>query len=276
MITCLECGADAPDGAKFCSQCGKALPAAPPVISEPDAEVLGSFAENSTWKRRGGRDPVDWRAIAPYGGIAAIILIIVAAIGARSSPAPVPVGTEVDAATAAMNASMEADNAMNAALAAADLATNAAVAPDEASGSSWVYTTFKDEMTDKASSIARLSSENSIEQGSPYGTSDLSVSVRKHPRMGTDVYFTLGSGQLLCPSYEGCTALVRFDDGEPQRLSMLGSSDNSSDVVFAEGAASLLAKIKASKRMVVALEIYQAGSPNFTFKTDGLKWPPET
>jgi hypothetical protein len=76
----------------------------------------------------------------------------------------------------------------------------------------------------------------------------------------------------MCPSYDGCSGTVRFDDGPAQRVSFNGPADNSSDTIFIVGANSFISKLKKSKKVVVEKTLYQAGSPQFEFTVDGLKW----
>lgn len=264
-VHCTNCGAPARDDDKFCAQCGQRIVVAPPIEPEVPDTAASVIAEEPT-----SRSPF----AAPIAIIVVVLaLLFLAAIGRQMGgdrPAEKAASQEADAAE---NASNAADNAINAAMAIADLPAAPAAA---GTGGSWSYSITKDEMTDGKVTVATTTSTNSIFQSAPYdGSTTMSIHVRKHPRHGTDVYLILSSGQLLCPSYEGCSAMVRFDDAPARRISMLGSSDNSSDTVFVAGAADFIAKLKKAKHVVVALNIYEAGAPNFTFDTAGLKWPPE-
>ncbi|MBB6191172.1 putative nucleic acid-binding Zn ribbon protein [Sphingobium wenxiniae] len=149
-----------------------------------------------------------------------------------------------------------------------------AALPEKVPG--WSYSSGTDEMSGKAWNVASVTSDNVVQLAPPYsGGSDVRMSVRRHPRHGTDVYFVLSSGQLLCRSYDGCSAMVRFDDAAPRKIRMNGASDHSSDTVFVASPAEFITRLKNAKKVVVSLEIYQGGEPNFTFQTEGLKWPPE-
>lgn len=76
----------------------------------------------------------------------------------------------------------------------------------------------------------------------------------------------------MCPSYQGCSGTVRFDNGPAQRVRFNGPADNSSDTIFVVGAKSFVAKLKKAKRLVVEKTLYQAGEPQFEFDVSGLKW----
>jgi len=96
--------------------------------------------------------------------------------------------------------------------------------------------------------------------------------VRKSPGQGVDVLLVVSSGQLMCPSYEGCAGTVRFDNGPAQRISFNGPADNSSDTIFVKGAKGFISKLKNAKHVVIEKTMYQAGAPQFEFDVGGLKW----
>ena len=137
----------------------------------------------------------------------------------------------------------------------------------------WTYSSDEDKVRGGTSYFASVSSTNTVAQSPPYDSDTrLRILVRESPANGSDVLIVLSSGQLMCPSYEGCHGTVRFDDGLPQRVSFSGSADNSSDTIFVDGAKSFIAKLKKAKRAIVEIEIYQAGRPQFEFDVHDLKW----
>jgi len=137
----------------------------------------------------------------------------------------------------------------------------------------WEYSETADKVRGATTYIAGLESLNSVNLAPPYdGGSTVRLSVRKHPEWGTDVYFRLSSGQLLCNSYSGCYATVRFDDRAAERFNLNEPSDNSSDMVFVQGSTRFIRELKRSKHVVVELEIYEGGRPQFEFDVAGLKW----
>lgn len=82
--------------------------------------------------------------------------------------------------------------------------------------------------------------------------------------------FGIERGQLLCPSYEGCTVLVRFDDGKPQSFSANPPSDQSSEMLFIEDYDSFVAKLRHAKQVRISPKVYQEGSVVFAFDVAGF------
>lgn len=169
------------------------------------------------------------------------------------------------------NANASADNALVDAAAmnvSSDQASPAPTPPEN-----WTYSTQTDKVRGSQTYYARTVSTNRIHQDPPYdGGTSMSLTVRKHPEWGTDVVLTITEGQMMCPSYEGCSGMVRFDDGKPQRVSFAGPEDNSSDTVFVIGAKAFIAKLKKARKLTIEKTLYEAGAPQFEFDVAGLKW----
>lgn len=92
----------------------------------------------------------------------------------------------------------------------------------------WRYDYMIDEMTDKPSLFATNESENVVEFGFPYrGVQHATLTLRTHPKYGKDVIVSIERGQILCPSYDGCSVSVRFDDGKVQKFRASPSGDRS-------------------------------------------------
>ena len=162
----------------------------------------------------------------------------------------------------------EADNAMDAAAAEAD--AQAGIQPP---GSPWTYRSTEDKVRGGTSYFAETTSTNSVNLNFPYGGgSTVALTVRRAPAWGLDVVFKLSSGQLVCNSNRDCHATVRFDQGPAQRFSLNEASDHSNDVVFVNADHQFLAKLKKAKKLVVELEIYEGGRPQFEFNVSGLEW----
>lgn len=186
------------------------------------------------------------------------IFILLAAIGSQVEPTNAT--GNVDEATANL-----------AAVGINTAETNAIGA--EAEESSWSYSEDEDKVRGGTTYYARTTSTNSIAQSFPYDSdTTMAMTVRKSPAYGTDVVLTISSGQMMCPSYEGCSGTVRFDSGPAQRVSFSGPEDNSSDTIFVDGAKGFIAKLKASKKVTIEKTLYEAGSPQFEFDVRGLKW----
>jgi hypothetical protein len=144
---------------------------------------------------------------------------------------------------------------------------------DTSTPSTWSYSQDEDKVRGGTTYYASTTSTNSISQSFPYDShTTMDLTVRKSPAHGTDVILTVSSGQMMCPSYEGCSGTVRFDNGPAQRVSFNGPADNSSDTVFVVGAKQFIAKLKKAKKVTIEKTLYEAGNPQFEFDVHGLKW----
>lgn len=208
-----------------------------------------------------------WRYVALVAAALAIVFVFAQLLGGPSRKGPDRKEAEaqsniVDPATVKPLPGFERP----------DAATGASGAG--ASPSRWTYDVSKDEMNDRPTSTACVESTNSVALGWPYGSVQGRLCVRQHPRYGLDVYVSLlGDGQILCRSYEACAGRIRYDEAPASRFSALGPSDNSSNVVFLQGAKGVLARLQAAAVTRVELEYYQAGSQTLSFPTAGLEWP---
>jgi len=142
-----------------------------------------------------------------------------------------------------------------------------------ADASTWTYSTDKDKLRGADTYLASTTSTNEIQQDAPYsGGTRMTMTVRKHPEWGTDVMLTITEGQLMCSSYDGCSGMVSFDGKKPERVRFSAPEDNASETMFVNGAKAFVAKLKASKSVTIEKTLYQAGAPQFEFRTAGLKW----
>lgn len=140
----------------------------------------------------------------------------------------------------------------------------------------WGYETSTDKMTSKPVATAMLRSENSLSLGFPYqGVNHGWLTIRRHPKYGTDVIVQVTKGQVLCRSYDGCTISVRFDDGKPARFGAVGPEDHSSEILFLKSSERFIANAKKAKRILVEIPMYQEGNQLLEFTTaTPLVWPP--
>lgn len=138
----------------------------------------------------------------------------------------------------------------------------------------WQYEKDADAMTGKSSARARMQSDNSLDLDFPYKGANFGyLQVRQHPRYGLDVIFSINKGQLMCPSYSGCSVMVKFDDKPPVRFNATGPEDNSTTVIFLGNAPRFIAEAQKAKRILVQPTIYHAGAPVLTFTTGKpLEW----
>lgn len=137
----------------------------------------------------------------------------------------------------------------------------------------WEYLSGADEMTGKITSMATIPSKEEYELPFPYqGGTHARLTLRHHPRQGTDVMLTINKGQLQCFAFTGCKVLVRFDDAEPSTFKASGPEDASNDTLFINGSKKFIAALKKTKRVKIELPFFQHGTRLFTFKTEDLTW----
>ena len=138
----------------------------------------------------------------------------------------------------------------------------------------WRYQDGVDQMTGKAESYAVVESDNSLNLSSPYsGRNHGRLTVRRHPKYGLDVVVSVDKGQILCRAYDGCSVMVRFDDGKPQRFSAVEPADYSSESVFLTNRARFISAAKKSKRILVQIPMFREGEQVLEFAVPvGLVW----
>lgn len=138
----------------------------------------------------------------------------------------------------------------------------------------WVYSEYKDEMTEKVSYFASITSDNSVDFEFPYnGGSDLKITVRKDPKYGKDVYFQISKGQFANAVLGGKIS-VKFDDGEIETYNCNGADDGSGDILFLTAKLdTFISKLKKSNKIKIQASFFQEGDRTFTFSTPvGLVW----
>lgn len=136
----------------------------------------------------------------------------------------------------------------------------------------WNYNISEDKMTGKPTFFATLASENQIELDFPYGEPQHGrLSIRDKPGSSFDVIFSIERGQLLCNSWDGCSALVRIDDAAPRKWAAMPASDQSTETLFFSNNRALFAALKKAKVVRIQPEIYQAGVQVFEFDVSGFR-----
>jgi hypothetical protein len=177
--------------------------------------------------------------------------------------------TADDANKSADDAIKAADDAVNEALKALgeDSTATDAIKPT----SQWSYEQESDPMSNGTIYRAMISSTNTVEFDFPYeGAQRGTLYLRDKPSHGKDVIFRIEKGQILCPSYENCTVLVRFDDGKAVNYSAVGPNDNSSETIFISNYNKFVEKLLKANRVRISVNIYQQGSPVFEFDVSGF------
>jgi len=130
----------------------------------------------------------------------------------------------------------------------------------------WRYQDSVDQMTGKAESYAYVESDNSLDLSSPYaGRNHGRITVRRHPKYGLDVVVSVDKGQILCRAYQGCSVMVRFDNGKPQQFSAVEPADYSSESVFLTNRARFISAAKKSKRILVQIPMFHEGEQVLEF-----------
>lgn len=263
---CGQCGKQIDDDSRFCRFCGATqspLAAEPPLATETDDEQLAEHSWAPPPKKSDGNGKT-------LGIIAAIVLTIIA-IASLGEPGTSPAsnGTAVSDMLAD-NMEMQADN-MDA---MADATSTTPTADGSASkADTWSYTTDEDKVRGGKSYFATTTSTNTVHQDPPYDSdTTMRLTVRRMPSSGTDVVLTISSGQMMCPSYEGCSGTVRFDNGPARRITFNGPADSSSDTIFVIGAKSFIGNLKKAKKVIIEKTLYEAGNPQFEFDVSDLKW----
>lgn len=257
---CGQCGKTIQDDSKFCRFCGAIQTPTVEEQSSPSASQEKAAGPPESEEKAGSQAAWITGAAIAFIFIIALIAIVGSTSPSTSPPAENAVATALD--SAGENLEDMAENAL----------AGSPVTPKPSEGS-WSYTESEDKVRGGKSYFASTTSTNEVHLDFPYeGGSTLRMTVRKSPAYGADVLLILSSGQLICPSYEGCHGTVRFDTGPAQYVSFSAAADNSSDTIFVNGARNFIAKLKRAKRVVIEVEIYQAGRPQFEFDVRGLQW----
>lgn len=196
------------------------------------------------------------------------ITAVLLSLGACSPKTP---NAELDAANkkiATLEAALAAEKAKNASTPVAAAAT---VADTVVTGKQWSYDVSEDKMDGGATYFANVYSTNTVNFDFPYsGLQNAKLTLRAGSRYGKDVIFSIRKGQILCPSYQDCTVLVRFDDEKPVNYAAVAPADNSSDTIFLRNYEKFMGKMQKAKRVRIAVNIFQEGAPVFEFDVSGF------
>lgn len=236
MAFCINCGKDIGGGSSACDACGNKRPSAA-------APLIGGLVVGAT-----------------------LAFMVVGVVGEDSPPrAPTTAAAPVQAQPAVTTAAPTVEPA------AAPAQVPVKPAPPPEPKTPWLYEMDEDPMTSAKTYWATVTSTNQIELGFPYGGPQRArLMLRTHPRHGKDVIFQIDRGQILCPSYDGCTVLVRFDEDKPVRYSANGPADNSTETIFLGNYGGFAERLLTAKRVRISAEIYQSGSPVFEFDVSGF------
>jgi hypothetical protein len=137
----------------------------------------------------------------------------------------------------------------------------------------WSYNEYTDQLTNKLTKSASIKSNNYHVFDSPYrGQTFAVLQIRKHPKYGRDIIFTIDQGQFVCSVYSDCTVSIRFDENPPIEVLVDEPADNSHNIFFLRGYEKLLKKIKSSKKMYISATVFQNGAPVYEFNIENLEF----
>lgn len=146
----------------------------------------------------------------------------------------------------------------------------AAASARAADAGKWSYSSDTDEMTGKTSRTASIQSENTVNFDFPYqGSQHGTLIIRNHPSYGRNAILTIEQGQILCPSYAGCTVKIRFDDGRAESWTAAGAADHSTTAVFIRSNDRFLQRMRAASVVRIQIPVYREGDPTFEFRVGG-------
>lgn len=138
-------------------------------------------------------------------------------------------------------------------------------------GNQWSYFHNSDAMGKSTIYQAQISSTNSLHFSFPYeGAQQARLTLRIHPRYGSDIILSIEKGQFLCSSYDGCSVLVRFDDEKAVKYTAASAADNSTETLFIRNYARFFSGMLKAKRVRIAASVYQQGEPIFDFEVAGF------
>lgn len=124
----------------------------------------------------------------------------------------------------------------------------------------WTYSSDTDKMSGKTTEFAYTTSINTEELNIPYeGGTTMDITIRNHPRMGTDAYISVNQG-LFNHVYNENSITVKFDNEAPKKYSVTEPSDNSYDMFFLQNPKKFISKLKKSKKVIIEVEFYNDGN----------------
>lgn len=135
----------------------------------------------------------------------------------------------------------------------------------------WEYETQTDKMTSNKDEYCSLRSNESLNLGAPYDGINYGTLTVRRKSGDVDIIISIQQGQIS-GGYENEYFKARFDDGKQMTFSYLNPSDNSTETIFVENTSKFLKKLKASKKTLIQIPLYQNGSQILEFNTEGLKF----
>ncbi|WP_158244262.1 zinc ribbon domain-containing protein [Trinickia dabaoshanensis] len=141
-----------------------------------------------------------------------------------------------------------------------------------ADGPLWSYEDGADKMRGTHWASATVDATEKLHFSFPYnGGSTPSLEVRQKGKQ-VDVILFVSKGQFLC-HIDGCSVEVKFDDGAVSPYFAGEADDGETNLLFIEGAARFIAKLRKAKTVTIEAEFFQEGNRQMTFPVKGLRWP---
>jgi hypothetical protein len=143
---------------------------------------------------------------------------------------------------------------------------SATTPPVPVPGTQWNYSQIEDKMGKGTSYFAMVTSTNALDFDFPYsGPQHATLTLRTHPRHGKDLILRIERGQFLCHSFDDCSVLVRFDDGQAQKYSASPPADNSTEQIFIQNYSRFVGNMLKAKRVRISTKVYHEGEPVMEF-----------
>lgn len=145
-------------------------------------------------------------------------------------------------------------------------------AQSSAAIATWQYGSTKDAMSGAEVKTADLVAKHGISLEFPYAGRNMPVLALRRQGASQDVMVSIEKGQIICPP-SSCSVLVRFDNDKAASFSAAHPADHSSTMLFLSPEKRFIERLKKSKKTLVELNLYQAGTQVIEFNTAGLEWP---
>ena len=135
----------------------------------------------------------------------------------------------------------------------------------------WRYSEKEDAMTSKTTTTATVGAKDELMFDFPYNGGSIAQILLRNKNGSNDVMLIVSKGQFNS-SIDDNYVKIRFDDAPAKTYSYARPSDGSSDTIFLNSTAEIIAKLKTSKRVIIEAEFYQEGLKQMEFNVEGLKW----
>ena len=152
-----------------------------------------------------------------------------------------------------------------------EFAAAVAAKEEERKADTWSYDQQTDEMRGTTTKFARTSSIADVPVRPPYTPAPAGLTIRQRPDDGLSVLVTI-EGQFWCQHYDGDKVAVKFDDQPIDHFRCAEPEGGGTGVLFIRSEQRFLTKLRAAKKVVIELPVYDAGNQQVTFNVEGLKW----